>query len=165
MKRIAIPAVVLAIVGLAIWWFSPTQVLKRRTAAFIDTANVPSNMSDIGRGARGKNLSDYMADRVRVDSPEDLAEELGREFSRDRAAALYTVVARYCREISITDLIFESVTHDGDHAVVRFSADTIVDLPNRRPVDGIVTVESRWQKTEGDWLLESFEWSESPRRP
>lgn len=163
MKRLLIPAALLALGAFAFWWFSPTQVLKRRTAAFIDTANVPAKMSDIGRGARGRNLAEYLAERIRVDSPDDLEDEVGREFTRDRAAATYSMVASYCREISITDLSFSGVEIDGDQALVRFTTDTIVDLPNRRPVDGVITVESHWRKTDGDWLLEAFEWTESPR--
>ncbi len=164
MKRILIPAAVLLLGGLSVWWFSPTRVLMRRTAAFIDTANVPAGMSDIGRGARGQNLAEYLAGSIQVDSPEALAEEVGRECSRDQAAALYSAVAGYCREISITDLSFTGVSIDGDRAVVRFTADTIVDLGSRRPIDGLVTVESRWRKTDGDWLLEAFKWDEQPRQ-
>ena len=163
MKRLAIPVGILVLAGLAFWWFSPTQVLKRRTAAFIDTANVPVAMSDLGRSARGKHVSDYLANRISVKSPEALAEEVGREFTRDEAAGLYSGVARYCKEISITDLEFEAVEVDGDVASVRFTADTIVDLPNRRPVDGLITANSFWRKTDNGWLLESFEWSESAR--
>lgn len=163
MKRVAIPVVVILLAGLAFWWFSPTQVVKRRTAAFIDTANVPVSMSDLGRSARGKHVSDYLADRISVKSPEALAEEVGREFTRDQAAALYSGIARYCKEVSITDLEFQSVGIESDTALVQFTADAIVDLPNRRPVDGLVTATASWSKTEGDWLLESFEWEESAR--
>jgi hypothetical protein len=163
MKRVAIPAIVLILAGLAFWWFSPTQVLKRRTASFIDTARVPVSMSDLGRSARGRHLADYFAPSIEVESPENLAHEVGRTFTRDEAAALYSGVARYCREVSITDLEFVSVGSKNDEARVVFTADTIVDLPNRRPVDGLVTVESRWRKVDGDWLLEAFEWTESAR--
>ena len=163
MKRLIIPAAVVALAALALWWFSPTRMLKRRTAAFIDTANVPAGMSDIGRGARGRNLAEYLAGTIRVDPPRELEDEVDTEFSRDQASALYSMVASYCREISITRLSFTSVEIDGDSAVVTFSADAIVNLSNRRPVDGLIHVVSHWHKTDGDWLLEAFEWTEAPR--
>lgn len=163
MKCIAVPVVVLVLAGFAFWWFSPTQVLKRRTAGFIDTARVPVSMSDLGRSARGRHLADYLAPRIEVESPENLAHEVGRTFTRDEAAALYSGVARYCREVSITKLGFVSVGFKDDKARVAFTADAIVELPNRRPVDGLVSVESRWRKVDGDWLLEAFEWTESAR--
>ena len=163
MKRLLIPAAVLALGALAFWWFSPERVLKRRVSGFIGTAQVPASMSDIGRNARGRHLSDYFADTLTVDSPDDLDEEVGTQFTRDHAAASYSMVATYCREISITDLSFADVRIDGDDAVVRFTADAIVELPQRRPVDGLITVESHWRKTAGRWLLKSFQWNESPR--
>lgn len=163
MRRLIIPVAVLVLGILAFWWFSPTQVLKRHTSGFIETANVPPRMSDIGRSARGRNLEKYFAPVIRVDSPEDLAEEVGSEFTRERAVILYSSVARYCREISIAAPSFESVEIDGDLATVLFTADALVDLPNRRPVDGLIRVESEWRKVDGDWLLEAFRWSESGR--
>lgn len=163
MKRLIIPAAVILIASFSFWWFSPTQVLKRRTSAFIETANVPAGMGDLGRGARGRHLAGYLAPQIEVDSPQDLAAEVGRRFSRDRASELYSVVARYCRQISINDLAFDSVTVVDDAAEVLFTADAIVELPGRRPVDGLVVVESRWRKIDGEWRLEAFQWSESPR--
>jgi hypothetical protein len=164
MKRLLVSAAaILALGALAIWWFSPERVLKRRIAGFIDTANVPGSMSDLARGARGNHLADYFADRITVDSPDDLDDEVGQEFTRDEAAATYSMVASYCREISITRLAFTGIAIEGDAALVHFTADAIVELPQRRPVDGLITVESHWRKTDGGWLLESFQWTESPR--
>ncbi|BCX50190.1 hypothetical protein HAHE_40980 [Haloferula helveola] len=156
-------AIAAAAVAFLLWWFSATQVLKRRVSSLIDTAVVPASMSDIGRGARGPNVAEFVAGSLEIDSPPSLAQDLGPDLNRDTVSALYSAVAKYCRSITVNDLKIQSVDVDGETATVRFSADAVVDLPDRRPVDGIVDVDSRWRKTDGKWLLERFAWTESPR--
>lgn len=167
MKRIAFPTLVvvllLLLAGLAVWWFSPTEVVKRRVASFFSTAEVPATMSDIGRGARGTKVATYLAQSVTLNSPESVADEVGSTFSRDRASVMYAGVARFCREITFTDLEFTRVEITADAATVSFRIDTLVELPGRRPVDGIVVADSLWRKIDGDWLLESMRWTEEPR--
>ncbi|MGB1130760.1 MAG: hypothetical protein ACPG4K_11975, partial [Haloferula sp.] len=82
---------------------------------------------------------------------------------RDTAAALYSGASTYAKEITFTDIQVEEVAVEDGEATVNFSADTIVDLRTRRPVDGILHVDTFWKKSEEGWLLESFSWTESSR--
>lgn len=145
------------------WWFSPKQVLQRRVASMLDSATVPPGMSDAGRKARGAHVMNYLADQVTVMPPDGFDSRVPNQVGRDNASALYSGAAIYSKEITFTDLTFDEVSPDVDQATVRFKVDAIVDLPTRRPVDGILHVDSHWEKQNGSWLLNRLSWTESPR--
>lgn len=164
MKRaLSLLGVILVLGALGIWWFSPKQALMRRVRSMIETAEVPPTMIDAGRKARGTHLTKYFAKQISVNPPEGFDSPVSDRVGRDTAAALYSGAAAYSKEITFTDLKFDEVLPTGDQATVRFNVDAIVALPSRRPVDGILHVETQWEKTDGNWLLKEFSWTESPR--
>ena len=164
MKRALIVAGSLAAATLfLLWWFSAEQVLKRRIESMLSTAEVPPGMSDAGRKARGGHLAGYLAKQVHFTPPESFDLPVSSPVERDTAAALYSGAATYAKEITFTDIQVEKVAVEDGEATVNFSADTIVDLRTRRPVDGILHVYTFWKKSEEGWLLESFSWTESSR--
>lgn|GEM_PF-1729886 len=166
MKRRLLPpiALLLAAALFAVWWLLPSNVLKRRTQALLGTAEVPGNMTEIGRSARGPNVAKFLAPKVRVRPPAAFAEEVPASLRRDSVSGLYSATARYAVRIVFEDPDFEEVRVEGDHATVRFRVDAIAEFPNRTPADGIQVVETTWEKVEGDWLLTSITWEETGRR-
>lgn len=164
MKRLsALLVLLIAAGGLAYWWFSPAEILKRRLGNLLGSAEVSSTMSDIGRGARGPRIADYFADPVRFFPPSSLPYDLGGSLGRERLSSLYSLVAKNCREISFTDLEILEVAVEDETAEIRFRVDALVDLGSRRPADGILEVRSAWIKREGDWQIEELRWTESGR--
>jgi len=164
MKRIVLilGGVILSVIFFT-WWFSPKQVLQRRVSSMLETATVPPTMSDAGKKARGPHLSNYLATQLEITPPDDFVSPVPDVVGRDQASALYSGAAVYSKEITFTDLNFEEIQPEGTQAEVRFNVDALVDLPNRRPVDGILHVTTHWEKIEGNWLLQRFSWTESPR--
>ncbi|MGB6219420.1 hypothetical protein [Haloferula sp.] len=165
MKKILTAVAVVALLGLFFsWWFHPTNVLKRRAASFFETAEVPVTMSELARSSRGPNIAEYLADHVEVIAPKNLEEDLRSGYSRDDAAAFYSGVARYCRQVSFLKPEAISVVHLGEsNAKVALRIDTIVELPDRRPIDGILKIETTWEKVDGRWLMDGISWEETPR--
>jgi hypothetical protein len=163
MKKIIIPAVLLAVSGFLFWWFSAEQVLKRRVASMIDAAQVPATMSDAGRKARGTHVAKFLAKQLHLVPPEGFDLPVSDRVNRDTATALYSGAASYAKEMTFTDLHVEEVDVRDAEADVRFRVDGIIDLRSRRPVDGILHVESRWEKADGVWLLGEVSWTEGSR--
>lgn len=164
MKRILMVILGVVVAGAFVaWWFSPTQVLQRRVSSLLDTASVPPGMSDAGRKARGAHLAKYLSRQVAVHPPESFDAPVTGSVARDTASALYSGAASYCKEITFADLTFDDVQPNGETATITFRVDAIVDLPTRRPVDGILNVDSHWEKVDGAWLLTELSWTESPR--
>ncbi|MEM1082880.1 MAG: hypothetical protein AAGI48_02065 [Verrucomicrobiota bacterium] len=164
MRRYLPPIALLIVAALFLaWWFSPVNVLKRRVGNLFDTAAVPPTMSDIARSSRGPNVAEYLANRIEVDAPDDFDERLGSSYTRDNAAAYYSGAARYCRQVTFLEPAFENVEITGEDAKVRLRIDTIVELPDRRPVDGILIFDMDWTKAETGWLLKRAAWEETGR--
>ena len=164
MRKFLPPIGFLILAGLFLaWWFQPANVLKRRIGSLFDTAEVPVTMSDLARSSRGPNVADYFAERVEIGAPDQVDERIRDSYHRDDIAGIYSAVARSCSQISIEKPEFESIEIDGSTARVRVRVDIIVELPSRRPVDGIQIMEMTWEKPENDWRLSSISWTETGR--
>lgn len=161
MKRFLPPlAFLLVFAGFLVWWFQPANVVKRRTDALLETAAVPASMSELARTTRGPNIGEFLAANVCISGPDEAEEGFGGTMDRDRLAGLYSSIARYCRQVTFEDPVFESVTIEDGKATVDLTVDALVELPDRRPVDGRQDVTLTWTKSEGPWKLTGFTWSE-----
>lgn len=164
MRRFLPALLVLVVLGFfAAWWFSDGQVVRRQVKGLVDSARVPSGMSDLGRGARGPKVAGYFAEQLRLEPLTRVRELPDGDYPRDRLAALYSGAARFAKSISFENLAIEDVQVTGDVAEVNLRVDGIVQLPSSRPLDGIQRAAMRWRKIEGDWLLESVQWREEAR--
>lgn len=164
MKRLPWILGAAVLLALGLWWFSPTQKMKRRVTGMIETANVPPGMPDIARNTRGPNLEKYLAKRLTVAVPDALDDRVPGSLKRDSAVAYYSLAARGVRQISLEDLEIEEIIFEGDDATVRFQVDAIVELPGSTPVNGILHVDSRWQRDpEEGWRMRSVSWEETGR--
>lgn len=165
MQRKFLPlALVLLVAGLFLWWWMlPANVLKRRVASLLETAEVPPGMSDIARGARGPNLARYLDRKVRIVRPDDLRDEIPEAMERDTIAAYYSAGARSCSRIEFEQPEFDEILVKGDEAHVKFRVDAVAEFPSRRPADGIQVVETSWRKVDGDWLMTEVKWQETGR--
>lgn len=164
MRKLLPAFATLILIGLFLgWWYLPQNVLKRRVANFFDTAAVPVTMSELARSSRGPNIAEYLAKRIEVVAPENVEEDLRSSYSRDDAAAFYSGAARYSRQISFLEPEFTLVEVTGEKAAVHLKIDAIVELPDRRPVDGIMKAETSWVKVDGKWQMDGLSWEELPR--
>ena len=172
MKRVGRVGIMAVVVGMAtffaIWWFSAEQVLKRRVGDLIDAAEVSKLTSDLARQTRGQKIAGYFGKEVAVVPPGDVSGDIaGRlddgTMTRDRLVMLYSMAARGSREISFVDLEVRDVSVDGDRAEVPFRVDCVVDLDSRRPVDGLLDVQSQWVKSDDAWQIVELSWTEAGR--
>lgn len=163
MKKIAIPLVVIILAGLFfVWWLKPENVLERRTKSFFSTAEVPTLMSQISRSTRGPKLANFLTDTIDVEAPKSVNSPVGSTLSRDNFAALYSSLAKHCRQISFEDLKFISIEITDDEAVVVLSLFVRVELPSHKPVDGIQLMTLSWVRSdEHGWRVNSAAWTES----
>ena len=167
MRRRLVPIVILLIVAAAFawWWNRPERVIARRVASLFEAANIPGDMSPIGRGTRGEALVPFLAKKISFKGPN--AASLGDEDepkTREEVSSLYSWVATACRSATVQDLKVEDVTVSGDEATVNATIDALIEMPNQeRPVDGIQHLEMTWAKEEGKWKMSGAKWRETPR--
>ena len=149
-----IPAAVLVIFG--VWWFSPTQVLKRRTQSLLTTLTLDGGSGKIGRQMAGYSLNALLAAEVELENP-TLTEANGR-FERAELESAFSWLCEQAKQTHFKLKNFKSVTLQGDKAQVALTLDGLVVLPSYRPADGLYEVTFDWKKEEDGWRLTRAAW-------
>lgn len=153
----------LAPVLAAVWWFSPGQVIKRRTLSLLDTLTLEPGEARSGRALGSYSLNALLAPEVELDTP--AIGEANGIFDRSELESAYSWLSSHARETRFGLDRFESVTTDGDEGAVVFTLDALVELTDRRPVDGRFQVSFRWRRDDlGKWRLHSAAWEQTGER-
>lgn len=167
LRRFLVPILlVLLAFGVFLWWWNlPERVVARRVKGLFEAANVPADMSNIGRAARGSSLEPYLAKNITFEGPEGPTERIEGPQSRDFIMNSYSYAATACRSATVEDIEVEEVTVNGDEADVKATIDAVIEMPDGdKPVDGIQHLEMKWIKQDGNWKLSRAKWRESGRK-
>lgn len=161
MKRLALPAVILALLGaLAFWWFSPVQVVKRRTANLLHTLTLEAGGGKAGRQMNVYSLNALLAPVVDLENPS--ISEANGSFERQEMESAYSWLCEQARETRFDLEKLRSITVTGDRAEVSFLLNALVELPNYRPADGRYDVTFHWKNDADEgWRLERAVWKEA----
>lgn len=161
MKRIALPLALVAILGiLAAWWFSATQVLKRRTHSLLTTLTM-----DAGTGRAGRHLGAYSLNSILAPSVELITptiKEANGSFGRSELESAYSWLCDQAKQTHFEVRDFRSITITGAQATMNVTLTGLVELPNYRPADGTYEVVFDWQKGDDGWRLTRAKWDKAP---
>jgi hypothetical protein len=156
-KRYAIPFLILAIfVAFACWWFSTTQVLKRRTETLLSTLTMQSGSSSPSRQMGGYSLNGLLAAQVGLENP--VLKEADGTFDRTEIESAYSWLATQAKQTLFENPDYHSITVDGEKARIELSLEAMVELPTYRPVDGKYEATMDWVKEEDGWRLSHASW-------
>lgn len=159
MKRFAIPAIVVAVLGiLAVWWFSPTQVVKRRTRSLLTTLTLDAGTGKAGRQLGAYPLNALLAAEVELDTP--TIQEANGTFERSELESAFSWLCNQARQTRFALRNFNSVTINGDKAKVELTLEGLVELPSYRPADGTYDVTFDWEKAKDGWRLTRATWKQ-----
>lgn len=167
LRRLLVPILlVLLAFGVYMWWRNqPERVVARRVESLFEAANVPADMSNIGRGTRGSAIEPYLAKNITFEGPDGPTERLDGPQSRDFVTGSYSYAATNCRSATVQDIEVEDVTVNGEEADVKATVDAVIEMPDGdRPVDGLQHLEMKWIKQDGDWKLSRAKWRETGRK-
>ncbi len=72
LRRLLVPILlVLLAFGVYMWWRNqPERVVARRVESLFEAANVPADMSNIGRGTCGSAIEPYLAKNITFEGPD-----------------------------------------------------------------------------------------------
>ena len=161
MKRIALPLIILALLGgLAIWWYQPTQVLKRRTQKLLHTLTLASDDNKGGRKMGVYALNALLASQVEFDAPPSLDQASGF-FDRSEVESAFSWLCDQAKQTRFNLQKFHSITVSNDQADVAFLIDALVELPNDRLADGRYECTFHWQLENDTWHLTRAKWVEA----
>jgi len=152
MKRILIPlAVVAVIAGFLVWWFSPVQVVKRRTHRLMDVMTMSEGSSPATRQLGVYSLSGLIAGELVLDTP--TISDANGIFERSQIESGFSWLAGAAKSSTLKIENIESIEVNGNEATVKATVDAAVILSDYRPADGLYAVELDWRKEEDGWRL------------
>jgi hypothetical protein len=161
MKRLAIPVVVIALLGaFTFWWFSPLQIVKRRTRTMLETLALEAGSGRSGRQMGVYSLNALLAPEVELKSAD--IDRANGVFERSEIESAFSWLCDQAKQTRFDLKDFRSVKITGDRADVAFSAEVLVELPNSRPADGFYQVEFRWLREDETWRLSRAVWTVVP---
>jgi hypothetical protein len=159
MKRLLVPTLtVLMLTALAIWWFSPAQVLKRRTHSLLETLTLDSGSGRASRQMGVYSLNALLASEVELDTP--TIDQANGTFERPQIESAFSWLCQQAKQTRFDLQRFHSVEVNGDRGVVVFSLDALVELPTYRPADGSYRVTYEWRREDDAWRLFRATWLE-----
>ncbi len=162
MKRLIISAAALLVLAAFLfWWFSPTQVLKRRTLSLLETLTMDAGTGKSTRQLGAYSLNVLLAREVELSTP--TIDQANGTFERSELESAFSWLCQQAKHTRFELDEFRSVNISGDRGEVLFSLDALVELPTYRPVDGNFGVTFRWQREEDTWRLTGAEWLEEER--
>ena len=162
MKRFLVPtAMAVLLIGFLMWWFSATQVLKRRTLSLLETMTLDSGAGRSSRQLGVYSLNALLAPEVELETPS--ISQANGTFEREDLESAFTWLCQQANKTSFEHERFDSVNVTGDTGEVVFLVDALVELPAYRPADGTYQVRFRWRRGDDGWRLERAEWIEAAR--
>jgi hypothetical protein len=159
MKRMMIPALALALLaGFAVWWFSPAQVIKRRTNSLLETLTLDAGTGRAARQMGVYSLNALLAAEVQLETP--TIDQANGTFDRADLESAYTWLCGQARQMRFDMRRIHSIDVTGDRGIVEFSLEALVELPTYRPADGNYRVTFEWRREEDTWRLARATWLE-----
>ncbi|BCU77507.1 hypothetical protein [Luteolibacter sp. LG18] len=151
----------LALTGGLFWWFSPEQVVKRRTKELLGVFTLAPGTSKANRELGALKLTGLIGPRLEVDVPE--APDASGSFGRADVESGFHALCGMAKETRFSIQKFNSITLTNDQATVSATLDALVDLNSYRPADGPGEATFVWNKTKDGWQVTTIVWRENKR--
>ena len=150
--------VVLVVLGCTGWWYSPTQVLKRRCNRFFDVISFSEKAKPETRRLQVLKLGDFLERNVTL-AAKDLPEEISSPAPRDEIQAVFAIVCDACRFVTLTQRKIEFIGIDGESATVQATVKVSVGHPEgERGFNGTQRLMLSWHRATSDWCLTAASW-------
>lgn len=161
MKRFAIPLVIVGLLAVfGAWWFSPTQVVKRRTLSLLSTLTLDSGSGKVGRQMAVYSLNALLAPRIELENP--TIKEASGSLERPELESAFSWICDQAKQTRFKAEEFHSINVTGDKAQVHLTLTGLVELPTYRPADGKFDATFDWEKESDGWRLARASWREAP---
>ncbi|MEI7909236.1 MAG: hypothetical protein WCK77_06335 [Verrucomicrobiota bacterium] len=158
-RRITIFALlVMILLAVSAWWYSPTQVLKRRCNRFFDAISFTEKAKPETRRLQVLKLGDFL-DRTVALAGKDLPEEISSPAQRDEFQAIFAIACDACRFVAITERKIEFMGIDGETASVQATVRVGIGHPEGGKLfNGTHRLMLTWHHTTPGWCLSGLAW-------
>lgn len=139
-----------------VWWFHPTQALKRRTKNLMETLTLVEGAGTASRNLKVGTISQAIAGEIELSGSGDRRAE--GTFSRSQIESGFAWLTQGARSTRFELIGFDSVTINGDTGTVRARVDARVDLKQGESMNGPHRVTLVWHDDGQSWRLTRAEW-------
>jgi hypothetical protein len=161
MKRLIPVLVVVALLGaFGFWWFSPAQVVKRRTQTLLETLTLDAGAGRTVRQMGVYSLNALLASEVELNTP--TISQANGVFERAEMESAFSWLCQHARRTGFEAERFHAVQVANGVAVVSLRLQALVELPDYRPADGRYEVTFHWRNEDDAWRLARADWTEAP---
>jgi hypothetical protein len=158
MKKLLIfAAAAVILIPLAMWWFSPENVIKRRTEHLMAVLTMTEGTGGPLRQGKVYSMNGMLAPQVALAIP-DVAEANGT-FDKQEMESAFSWICQHTKQSDFRVTEFHEIETDGETAKVRFTVEGFIELrAGRRPADGTFDVTIRWKKGGDGWRYDAVTW-------
>lgn len=149
-------AVLLAFAGFCVWWFSPTQVVKRRSGDLCRILTLDEGTPPTSRNVGAFQLDRLLQPQLELEIP--ALPEANGSFQRNEVTSAFSWLCSNAKETKIKLGDIESITLNGDHAEVRAKVEALLNVSSAQPINGPGDAIFTWKKAEDGWRLEKVSW-------
>lgn len=148
------------ILGFLFWWFSTSQVLKRRSADLLDCIRMEDGTGRIERSFKAENLRDLIDDTVTVVYPEmestfshRYATNEAITLPEDRAKSALLYLTELAEWITVSNETIEVSQHDDSSAQVSVEFDLAAKLKGKAEQSAKLRGSFEFSYSNNRWLL------------
>ncbi|MGJ8633495.1 MAG: hypothetical protein ACSHX7_06200 [Luteolibacter sp.] len=145
-------------IPVASWWFSPTQVVKRRTKHLMEVLSLSDGAGGPTRQLKVYSMNALLSDHVELEIPD--TSEANGIFDKLEMESAFSWICQNAKKSSFQVDDFVRVEISGETAEVEAEISGSMELPSYRPADGEYLMEIRWQKSGDGWRFDKVVWKE-----
>ncbi len=147
-------ALLVVLIPAGIWWFSPEQVLMRRTQHLMDVMTISEGTGKPLRQAKVFSMNALLAPDVTLSSRE--IPDANGTFDKQEIESAFSWICQNAKRSDMRIAYFGAITITGDRAEVEVMVEALLDLPGARRVDGDYMMTIDWVKAEDGWRFEKI---------
>lgn len=155
-KFLALLVLVAFLIPVGTWWFSPEQVVKRKTKHLMAVLSISEDSAGPIRQAKVYSMNGLLAPDVTLDIPG--TSEANGTFDKELLESGFSWICENAKSSDFHVLEFRNVRIDGDSATVNVLVEGYMELLMLRPVDGIHDVTVTWEKGGDGWRFTRVDW-------
>lgn len=156
MKKLLIVLTCVAVLlPLAIWWYSPEQVIMRRTKHLMEVISMNEGRGPM-RQAKVFSMNAMLAPDVIMETPK--IPDANGIFTRQEIESGFSWICQNAKSSSFRITSFKSVEVSDERAKVEATAEGFMELRTTRPADGTFRISIDWVKSDDGWRFEKVLW-------
>lgn len=155
-KFLAVLILVVLLIPVGSWWFSPAQVVKRRTKHLMAVLSISEDSLGSIRKAKTYSMNGLLAPYVTLDIPG--TSEANGIFEKEAIESGFSWICENTKSSNFGVSEFRSLEINGNNATVNILVEGYMELFTMRPVDGLHDVTITWKKGGDGWRFNRVDW-------